>query len=409
MLNIVVLNGGRGAATLIPALLTRQGLHVTSIVNAYDDGKSTGEIRRRFGMLGPSDIRKVQELMLPEDDSDFQANLRLYRFRFPMDCSHDAAISEIARFVNKSCEELCGVRFESPRVRRSLEAALREFLATLGPIERVFGTPFNFSDCSMMNIVYTGAFLLFQRDMEQATLFIDRLFKLRGTVLPTSTEDKKLMALRENGQVLYSEAEIVELRSNVRIENIYLVDNYVDRNRFDSLDVSEKRFFLERHHRPVHVSAGVERALREADIIVYAAGTQHSSLYPTYMSAGLAQTISYNQTALKVFVTNIGADYETPDYKASDYVRGAHRYLNSAETRTIPMQDLIDVILINQSHLKPSETYVQYDEEGFSDVSVRRIVDAFESAFSPGKHDGTKLVDRILELYDQASMNNLPP
>jgi hypothetical protein len=127
------------------------------------------------------------------------------------------------------------------------------------------------------------------------------------------------------------------------------------------------------------------------------------------MSAGLAQTISYNQTALKVFVTNIGADYETPDYKASDYVRGAHRYLNSAETRTIPMQDLIDVILINQSHLKPSETYVQYDEEGFSDVSVRRIVDAFESAFSPGKHDGTKLVDRILELYDQASMNNLPP
>ena len=65
MLNVVVLNGGRGAATLIPTLLSRQGLHVTSIVNAYDDGKSTGEIRRRFGMLGPSDIRKVQELMLP--------------------------------------------------------------------------------------------------------------------------------------------------------------------------------------------------------------------------------------------------------------------------------------------------------------------------------------------------------
>ena len=52
------------------------------------------------------------------------------------------------------------------------------------------------------------------------TLFINRLFKLRGTVLPTSIEDKKLMALRENGQVLYSEAEIIELRSNVRIENI---------------------------------------------------------------------------------------------------------------------------------------------------------------------------------------------
>ena len=48
MLNVVVLNGGRGAATLIPALLDRQGLHVTSVVNAYDDGKSTGEIRSFF-------------------------------------------------------------------------------------------------------------------------------------------------------------------------------------------------------------------------------------------------------------------------------------------------------------------------------------------------------------------------
>ena len=266
-------------------------------------------------------------------------------------------------------------------MRLSLEATLREFLTSLGPIERVLGTPFNFSDCAMMNIVYAGSFLLFRRDMEQATLFIDRLFKLRGSVLPNSIEDKKLMALRENGQVLYSEAEIVELRSNVRIENIYLVDNYVDRSRFDPLDISEKRFFLDRHHCPVRVSAGVEQALRQADIIIYSAGTQHSSLYPTYMSAGLSRTISYNKTALKVFVTNIGADYETPDYKASDYVHGAHRYLNSPEPRLIPMQDLIDVILVNQSHLKPSETYVQYDEEGFADVPVRRNVDVFEFSF----------------------------
>jgi 2-phospho-L-lactate transferase/gluconeogenesis factor (CofD/UPF0052 family) len=60
MLNVVVLNGGRGAASIIPALLCREGLNVTSVVNAYDDGKSTGEIRRFFDMLGPSDIRKVQ-------------------------------------------------------------------------------------------------------------------------------------------------------------------------------------------------------------------------------------------------------------------------------------------------------------------------------------------------------------
>ena len=56
MLNVVILNGGRGASAIIPALLAQQRLHVTSVVNAYDDGKSTGAIRRFFGMLGPSDF-----------------------------------------------------------------------------------------------------------------------------------------------------------------------------------------------------------------------------------------------------------------------------------------------------------------------------------------------------------------
>ena len=65
MINVVCFNGGRGAAAIIPSLLEVPNIKLTSIVNAYDDGKSTGAIRKFFGMLGPSDIRKVQELMLP--------------------------------------------------------------------------------------------------------------------------------------------------------------------------------------------------------------------------------------------------------------------------------------------------------------------------------------------------------
>ena len=60
MINVVVINGGRGASVLIPELLKVPGVNLSSIVNAYDDGKSTGEIRKFFDMLGPSDIRKVQ-------------------------------------------------------------------------------------------------------------------------------------------------------------------------------------------------------------------------------------------------------------------------------------------------------------------------------------------------------------
>lgn len=404
MLNVVILNGGRGAAAVIPALLARQGLHVTSVVNAYDDGKSTGEIRRFFGMLGPSDIRKVQELMLPQDDPDYKANLQLFQYRFPLDCERAEVIAHLRGFAGGGQTDLVGAKVTSAKVRASLQSFVREFVTGLSAIEQVAGEEFNFADCSIMNCLYAGAFLAFNRNIEQATLFIDRLFKLRGTVLPTSIEDKKLVGLRENGQMLYSEAEIVELRSNVRVERIYLLDKLLDKTRFDTLSTKDKRYYLERHHCFVGVSHGVKLALQLADIIIYSAGTQHSSLYPTYMSAGLAQAIADNHAAFKAFVTNIGADYETPSYKASDYIRGAHRYLNLSDQRNYGMHELFDVVLINQSRLKADETYVEYDESGFSDIAVPRVMGAFESPNSPGKHDGTKVVQIILDLYETASV-----
>ena len=403
MLNIVIINGGRGASATIPALLRHQGLHVSSVVNAYDDGKSTGEIRRFFGMVGPSDIRKVQELMLPEDDVDYLSNLRVFRYRFSTDCVCDEVLANLCAFSDGSKADLEGMHFTSIKVRTALQSFIREFLATLNGIEKVIGERFSFADCSLMNCIYAGAFLKFNRNIEQATIFIDRLFKLQGTVLPTSIENKKLVALRENGQMLYSEADIVELRSNVRIESLFLLDNLLDKEPFDALSIDEKRYYLERHHCYVSVSSGVKLALQQADIIIYSAGTQHSSLYPTYMSVGLAQAIADNKSAYKVFITNIGADYETPNYLASDYILGAHRYLNLSDARSYGMNEMFDVVLINQSRLKADETYVVYDPAGFADIPVRQVLDTFESADTLGKHDGGKVVQTILDLYEAAT------
>lgn len=401
MLNVVVLNGGRGAATLIPALLDRQGLNVTSVVNAYDDGKSTGEIRRFFGMLGPSDIRKVQELMLPQDDADYSNYLHLFRYRYPDNCDRDAVLAELASFVQSNIDSLAGVQLRNEGMHTALRRFVGEFVRGLSLIERVHGETFSFADCSIMNCIYAGAFLAYNRNIEQAAQAIDRLFKLRGTVLPTSIEDKKLVALRENGEMLYSEAEIVELRSNFRIERVYLLDRLLDRARFDPLSTTDKRAYLEQHHCYVGVSAGVKLALKQADIVIYAAGTQHSSLYPTYLSSGLAQSIADNRKAFKVFITNIGADYETPSYQASDYIRGAYRYLNLSDAREYSMSELFDVVLINTSRLKADETYVNFDKAGFSDVPVRRIMGGFESAITPGRHDGKMIVQTIVNLYQE--------
>jgi len=400
MLNVVILNGGRGASTIIPSLMVRQRLHITSVVNAYDDGKSTGSIRRFFGMLGPSDIRKVQELMLPRDDPEHENYVTLFRYRFPLDCNREDVLEQLKLFLDSEPIELMGIHLNNIRVREMLKFFLAEFLTGLNTVEKVRQEQFDFADCSIMNCLYAGAFLTSNRNIEQATETIGQLFQLRGTVLPTSIEDKKLVAQRENGEILYSEAEIVELRSNVRIERIYLLDQILDKSTFATIDNNEQRSYLERHHCYVGVSPGVRLALQRAEIIIYSAGTQHSSLYPTYMSTGLAESISDNHSALKVFITNIGADYETPRYKASDYILGAHRYLNLSDERNYGMEELFNVIFINQSHFKDDKTYVEYDEEGFHDISIPCLVDLFESEDNPGKHNGTKVVKTILDLYE---------
>ena len=100
MINIVIFNGGRGAGTIIPALQSIENIKITSIVNAYDDGKSTGEIRRFFNMLGPSDIRKVQQLMLPKGDPDFESNNWLFEYRFPSNIPSNVIRSKLIQEIS---------------------------------------------------------------------------------------------------------------------------------------------------------------------------------------------------------------------------------------------------------------------------------------------------------------------
>ncbi len=396
MLNVVVLNGGRGAATLIPALLDRQGLHVTSVVNAYDDGKSTGEIRHFFGMLGPSDIRKVQELMLPQDDPNHISNVKLFSYRYPVPCDRLSIIEDMNCFANSKSDSLAGIHIDSVPILGNLRLFIRKFLDVLCLIEKVKNTHMSFADCSLMNCIYAGAFLVFRRDLEAATKAIDRLFRLRGVVLPTSNDNLRMVALRENGIMLYKESEIVELRSNIRIERIYLLDHLLEPGQFELLSLDDKRSYLEQHHCSSSVSPGVDRAIRQADIIIYAAGTQHSSLYPTYLASGLASAIADNQSAQKVFIINIGADYETPSYKASDYILGAFRYLTLSGSRNYLPLELFSEILVNKLRLKTDESYIEFDAEGFPDWDIPITVGDYEAAEHPGKHDGNILVETIL-------------
>lgn len=399
MINVVSFNGGRGARNLIPSLVSMEGVNLTSIVNAYDDGKSTGILRSFFKMLGPSDIRKVQETLVPKSLPDYEGIIKLYEYRYPVAADRSSILEEIRKFASRMTDNIAGVTITDPLIKQTLQHFLLKFYNGVHIIEKAENKELSFTDCSIMNLIYAGAFLATGGNFEEATIRIGKLFRLRGNVLPTNLEDKKLVAIREDGTILYSEAEIVELRSNVRIKKIYLLDAYPDKNVVSNMTTVEAEEYFETMNRQVSITPQVKRSIADADIIIYSSGTQHSSLYPSYMTIGLTDAIVANKKAMKVFVTNIGEDYETPSYTANDFLAGAIKYLRMGSQFTVAVKDLISVALVNNQFSNKLENYVKYDAAELDGYGCRIIIDAFEDSNNPGKHNGQFLSQFIMDLY----------
>jgi 2-phospho-L-lactate transferase/gluconeogenesis factor (CofD/UPF0052 family) len=66
-LSVVLFSGGRGSGALTRQLVARPGVSLTVAINGYDDGASTGEVRRFLGdSLGPSYFRKIASRLAAE-------------------------------------------------------------------------------------------------------------------------------------------------------------------------------------------------------------------------------------------------------------------------------------------------------------------------------------------------------
>src|ERR1700761_6116660 len=96
-MRIVLFCGGRGSATIIRALLRRPDVDLTLIVNAFDDGLSTGALRNFIpGMLGPSDFRKNLSYLFGNYSQAQYALKNLMEYRLP----GGGEIERLRRFAN---------------------------------------------------------------------------------------------------------------------------------------------------------------------------------------------------------------------------------------------------------------------------------------------------------------------
>ena len=79
--NVLFICGGSGGASIIQSF-NNDLFNISSLINCYDDGKSTGKIRDLINILGPSDIRKLQSTYLRSNKKN-NSLVKLFDYRLP--------------------------------------------------------------------------------------------------------------------------------------------------------------------------------------------------------------------------------------------------------------------------------------------------------------------------------------
>ncbi|HEU0095439.1 MAG TPA: 2-phospho-L-lactate transferase CofD family protein, partial [Rhizomicrobium sp.] len=320
-IRIALFCGGRGSATIIRALLRHTEIELTLIVNAYDDGLSTGALRNFIpGMLGPSDFRKNFSYLLGNYSSAQYALKSLMEYRLPTEDAAD--IERLAHFCRRGefvilAEPLKAWFMELPP---TMLTRLRDLLGRFFDHAAASQTAFDYRDCSLGNLVFAGAYLLCDRAFNAAAAEVGDLVGSRARLLNVSDEQHRVLTgLKQDGTVLASEAEIVGPQSAAAITDLYLLEQGPTPEEIAALaamDTEGKRAWLAARNATPDLSVFAAAALDKADIILYGPGTQHSSLLPSYRIA--AAVLAAASAPIKALVMNLDSDNDIQGLTASD-------------------------------------------------------------------------------------------
>ena len=378
---MVVFSGGRGSSVLSKDLIARPDVRLTLAINGYDDGLSTGEVRRFLGdSLGPSDFRKNASHLARQLQTCAPELIDLLDVRLPDACAPADALAFLR-------DRTAGA--EAADVAERLDWFARELRAS--------NKSFEFSDCSIGNLVFTGAYLRAGRSFNAAIDDYCTLLGLPAGLIENVSNGTNafLVALDLNDRLLASEADIVDAKRRNRIKDIFILARPLtdaERLELQAAPVAQVTARLKDLEVAVPINPRLVERIASADLIVYSPGTQHSSLFPSYLTKGLSGAIASNLKAIKLLITNIQTDAEIADTTAVEIIDKAVYYLQEKGTRSIPAPCLITHYVINDPRAaEESAPYVPLGRlDSIEDPRLVRIGN-YEDGVT-GRHDAAKVL-----------------
>ena len=410
-------------------MLTRQlvgnaSIALTIAINGYDDGASTGEVRRFLGdSLGPSDFRKNASRLATELRSCHPALVQLLDLRFPAGAAEGDARRAFAVLGGDRYADAPDVRALADRLDAAVTGRMDDALRAFANLLSESGEPFNFSDCSLGNLVFAGIYLQCGRDFNRAVDEYTGLLGLPIGLIENVTDGTNawLVGIDAAGRLLATEEELVDGTRPHPVRDIYLITRPLsadERARFQR-SPEDGAQLLERLTVHPALNPRLEAKIGSADLIIYAPGTQHSSLFPSYLTPGLSGAIAGNLSAIKLLITNIQTDAEITGSNAVDIIDRAVFYLKEKGRLALPTPCLITHYLVNDpQRADVDKPYVPLGPlESIEDPRLVRIGNYEEGV--TGRHDAARVlapfIDTLLAqdeqkrvavlLHDAGSMN----
>jgi uncharacterized cofD-like protein len=309
---IVVIGGGTGLSVMLRGLKEKP-VDITAIVTVADDGGSSGILRSEMQMPPPGDIRNV--LTALADVEPLLSQILQYRFQ-------------------------TGTGLAGHSLGNLILAALKDI---------------------------TGDFVTGVKEM-------NRVFAVRGRVLPASSQAIVLKAEMHDGSIVEGESKIPKVLGRI------------------------KRVFIEPHD-VAPLDEAIE-AIREADAILCGPGSLYTSLLPNLLVPNIAQEI-VDSNAVKMFICNVMTQPgETDDYSVSDHLTAIHDHVG---------HHLFDYVIVNNGEIPP-QVQARYAEKGAKAVHLdldevtkrgyQVIADRLVLFRTYLRHDAEKLSDHIYQLVE---------
>lgn len=267
---VVVIGGGTGTMSILGGLKQYRDLDISVIVNMTDDGGSNKVVRDEFGLLPLSDLRKSM-IALADDESKLLQEIFTYRF----DVGEGLRGHTLGNLIMMGLSKMKGSEWTAIRI-------------------------------------------------------LERLFQLRGRVIPVTELQTNLVATYDDGSIIKSEHLI------------------------DEPDEGEPKRITRLGIDPV-VPSNPEAmdAIRSADVIVLGPGDLYTTVIAALVIPGIVESI-HDSKAKVYFIANLMTKRgQTHGMTATNVVSELEHYIR---------KDVDHVVLHNNGY--PPGTIERYEEQG---------------------------------------------